>query len=173
MNCHHGGVGRNIDDDHPVEVDDDDDDHDVDDDDDGDVIIWGGGYEPADLSPLESGISHPHVYEVRVVCSTTFNNILQQRRQRRSRFFVVESLKELYRGDSHSSTPVPKLVTGAFGVVAGAASVFGNTPLDVIKTRMQVGDIIVAIFINIVAIVVITGMTTAVITIAIKCFHVM
>jgi solute carrier family 25 citrate transporter 1 len=31
------------------------------------------------------------------------------------------------------------LITGVFGVIAGAASVFGNTPLDVVKTRMQVG----------------------------------
>ncbi|ESN96467.1 hypothetical protein HELRODRAFT_67929, partial [Helobdella robusta] len=53
------------------------------------------------------------------------------------RFFVVESLKELYRGDAHSSTPVSKLWTGLFGAIAGACSVFGNTPLDVVKTRMQ------------------------------------
>lgn len=26
---------------------------------------------------------------------------------------------------------------GVFGVIAGAASVFGNTPVDVVKTRMQ------------------------------------
>jgi len=54
------------------------------------------------------------------------------------RFFVMESLKELYRGKDNVSTPVPKPITGLFGIVAGAASVFGNTPLDVIKTRMQV-----------------------------------
>lgn len=30
-------------------------------------------------------------------------------------------------------------MTAMFGATAGAASVFGNTPLDVVKTRMQVG----------------------------------
>jgi len=54
------------------------------------------------------------------------------------RFFVMESMKELYRGKDNVNKPVPKVITGVFGVVAGAASVFGNTPLDVIKTRMQV-----------------------------------
>jgi len=52
------------------------------------------------------------------------------------RFYVMESLKQWYKGDDHSK-PVPKLVVGAFGALAGACSVFGNTPLDVIKTRMQ------------------------------------
>jgi len=56
------------------------------------------------------------------------------------RFFVMESLKELYRGKDNVNKPVPKPITGLFGVVAGAASVFGNTPLDVIKTRMQVSN---------------------------------
>lgn len=52
------------------------------------------------------------------------------------RFFVVESLKDFYKGGDPNKT-VPKLLTGCFGAFAGAASVFGNTPLDVIKTRMQ------------------------------------
>ena len=48
----------------------------------------------------------------------------------------METMKDWYRkGDP--TAPVPKPIVGAFGVVAGAASVFGNTPLDVVKTRMQ------------------------------------
>lgn len=51
----------------------------------------------------------------------------------------MESLKEQYRKYTHKgpNDPVPILVTGIFGLTAGAASVFGNTPLDVVKTRMQ------------------------------------
>ena len=55
------------------------------------------------------------------------------------RFFVMETCKDWYRGGD-SKKSVPKLVVGAFGAVAGAASVFGNTPIDVVKTRMQVSN---------------------------------
>jgi solute carrier family 25 citrate transporter 1 len=48
----------------------------------------------------------------------------------------METLKDWYReGDPRK--PVPKLIVGTFGGIAGAASVLGNTPLDVVKTRMQ------------------------------------
>lgn len=43
-----------------------------------------------------------------------------------------------HEGDDPDKAINP-LITGMFGAVAGAVSVFGNTPLDVIKTRMQVG----------------------------------
>lgn len=53
------------------------------------------------------------------------------------RFFVMETMKDWYRGGDNNK-PVPKMIVGVFGAFAGAASVFGNTPIDVVKTRMQV-----------------------------------
>lgn len=52
----------------------------------------------------------------------------------------MESLKAEYRHikGKDVNAPVPVLLTGVFGLIAGAASVFGNTPVDVVKTRMQV-----------------------------------
>lgn len=42
-----------------------------------------------------------------------------------------------FPGDNPNK-PMNPFITGVFGALAGAASVFGNTPLDVVKTRMQV-----------------------------------
>ncbi|GAB6028727.1 hypothetical protein CHUAL_004547 [Chamberlinius hualienensis] len=61
---------------------------------------------------------------------------LKQGSNQAIRFFVMESLKDWYRGGDPKK-PVNKLVVGLFGAIAGAASVFGNTPIDVVKTRMQ------------------------------------
>ncbi|XP_015907222.1 putative tricarboxylate transport protein, mitochondrial isoform X2 [Parasteatoda tepidariorum] len=62
--------------------------------------------------------------------------IMKQGSNQAMRFFVMESLKDWYRGGDPTK-PVNKLIVGLFGAVAGAASVFGNTPIDVVKTRMQ------------------------------------
>jgi len=62
--------------------------------------------------------------------------IMKQGSNQAIRFFVMETLKDIYRGGDPDKK-VPKLVVGAFGATAGAASVFGNTPIDVVKTRMQ------------------------------------
>ena len=45
-----------------------------------------------------------------------------------------------YRGDD-PSREIGILPTAIFGATAGAASVFGNTPLDVVKTRLQVKSV--------------------------------
>lgn len=52
------------------------------------------------------------------------------------RFYVMETLKDKYRGGDPTKS-VPKLLVGLMGGFAGACSVMGNTPIDVVKTRMQ------------------------------------
>lgn len=62
--------------------------------------------------------------------------ILKQGSNQAIRFYVMESLREWYKGDDPKKH-TPKAMVGLFGAIAGAASVFGNTPIDVVKTRMQ------------------------------------
>ncbi|WKY01413.1 hypothetical protein Q1695_015424 [Nippostrongylus brasiliensis] len=52
------------------------------------------------------------------------------------RFFVMETLKDWYRGGDNSKT-ISKPIIGLMGATAGLCSVYGNTPIDVVKTRMQ------------------------------------
>ena len=74
--------------------------------------------------------------------------MLKQGTNQMIRFFVYSNLKSwLQEGDN--SKDIGAIRTFLIGGVAGAASVFGNTPIDVVKTRMQVsyciGEIILVI----------------------------
>lgn len=55
------------------------------------------------------------------------------------RFFVYSNLKNWLQ-DGDPSKDIGVIRTFTIGGIAGAASVFGNTPIDVVKTRMQVPD---------------------------------
>lgn len=62
--------------------------------------------------------------------------IMKQGSNQAIRFYVMETMKDWYR-EGDPKKHVPKLMVGLFGGIAGATSVIGNTPLDVVKTRMQ------------------------------------
>ena len=51
----------------------------------------------------------------------------------------METCKDCYR-EGDPTAHVPKLIVGMLGGFAGACSVLGNTPLDVVKTKMQILD---------------------------------
>ena len=63
--------------------------------------------------------------------------VIKQGSNQAIRFFVYNNLK-LWLQDGDNTKEIGMVKTFMIGGVAGAASVFGNTPVDVIKTRMQV-----------------------------------
>ena len=63
--------------------------------------------------------------------------ILKQGSNQAIRFFVYTSLKKYFQ-DGDNTVDIGNLRTFCIGGIAGATSVFGNTPIDVVKTRMQV-----------------------------------
>lgn len=62
--------------------------------------------------------------------------IIKQGTNQMIRFFTMETLKNWWR-EGDPKAYVPKYMIVIFGAVAGAASVYGNNPVDVVKTRMQ------------------------------------
>ena len=62
--------------------------------------------------------------------------IIKQGTNQAIRFFVYTNLKRYLQGGDNSKD-IGNIRTFFIGGIAGAASVFGNTPVDVVKTRMQ------------------------------------
>jgi len=65
--------------------------------------------------------------------------VMKQGSNQAIRFFVMETLRKWYTGGDPNKT-VPKPLVAMFGAMAGGSSVLGNTPIDVVKTRMQSGS---------------------------------
>jgi len=66
--------------------------------------------------------------------------VLKQGSNQAIRFLVMESLRSWYSNTNNDNRPVPFPLVALFGALAGGASVLGNTPVDVVKTRMQNGS---------------------------------
>ncbi|KAJ7391909.1 hypothetical protein OS493_016205 [Desmophyllum pertusum] len=62
--------------------------------------------------------------------------VIKQGTNQMIRFFVYSNLKNHLQGGD-PSVDIGSVRTFIIGGIAGAASVFGNTPVDVVKTRMQ------------------------------------
>jgi len=65
--------------------------------------------------------------------------LMKQGSNQAIRFSVMETLRNWYTGGDQTKN-VPKPFVALFGAMAGGASVLGNTPIDVVKTRMQNGS---------------------------------
>ena len=73
--------------------------------------------------------------------------VIKQGTNQMIRFFVYSNLKSWLQ-DGDPSKDIGSIKTFCIGGVAGAASVFGNTPVDVVKTRMQVTQLYFHVFIS-------------------------
>ena len=68
--------------------------------------------------------------------------IIKQGSNQAIRFFVYTSIKKWIQ-DGDITKDIGSVKTFITGGIAGAASVFGNTPVDVVKTRMQVNIMLI------------------------------
>ncbi|MES1918584.1 hypothetical protein MHBO_000534 [Bonamia ostreae] len=63
--------------------------------------------------------------------------LLKQGSNQAIRWLVYSKLKAAFAKEGQAPNSIGPLKTALAGAIAGAASVYGNTPLDVIKTRLQ------------------------------------
>jgi len=77
-----------------------------------------------------------YILGIRGIYRGVSGTVLKQGTNQAIRFFLMVTQKDLYAG-SDSTVIVPMPLVGIFGVISGAVTVLKNTPMDVIKARMQ------------------------------------